>query len=87
MVLRKASKNNLNGTEVVLLGAAASMAATLISHPIDTVRTTLAVQDFGTQMGILESTRTILKDKGLSGVYRGIMPNMVGYINDQLNIL
>ena len=77
MVLRKANKTDLNGTEVMLLGAAVSMASTLISHPIDTVRTALTVQVAGTQIGIFESTRAILKDKGFSGVYRGVIPNMV----------
>lgn len=76
-VLRRTEQVDMSGIKHLALGTMASLAGTFISHPIDSVRTAISMEIGGAQKSVIESTRSILKNKGFLGLYRGIIPNMI----------
>ncbi|KAI5082859.1 hypothetical protein GOP47_0002602, partial [Adiantum capillus-veneris] len=74
---KKNKKGDIAEKDFVLMGSIATMSGTFISHPIDTVRTALTTQVNGARKGFLQSTQAILNSKGLFGLYKGIVPNMM----------
>ncbi|KAH7365512.1 hypothetical protein KP509_18G032100 [Ceratopteris richardii] len=75
--MKNKNDRNVGDKEKMLMGSIATMSGTFVSHPIDTVRTALAVQVNGAQKGILKTTQAILDRKGLWGLYQGVIPNMI----------
>ncbi|CAG0923815.1 unnamed protein product [Notodromas monacha] len=69
--------------ERLFAGVSGGVASTLILHPLDVVKTRFAVDDGKTTSraatkadGVFASLRMIVRGEGVSGLYRGVMPNV-----------
>ncbi|KAK6205127.1 mitochondrial carrier protein [Scheffersomyces amazonensis] len=84
-VIKNCSANQL----VTLSGASAGFLAGVVVCPLDVVKTRLQAQGdlVKTQSnykikytGFIDAFKTILKEEGLTGLYRGLVPITVGYL-------
>ncbi|CAN1171869.1 Adenine nucleotide transporter BT1, chloroplastic/mitochondrial [Linum perenne] len=61
-------------------GVLASLTATLITHPLDTLRTRIAVQAPKDYRGLWRSFVDICRDDGFKSLYAGLLPSILGII-------
>jgi solute carrier family 25 protein 16 len=63
-------------------GGLAGLVAVAATFPLDTIRARLAFQVAGElrYSGILHTGRTIVKESGVAGLYRGLSPTLVGIV-------
>ncbi|CAG2106901.1 unnamed protein product [Medioppia subpectinata] len=69
--------------EHMVAGVAGGVAPTLILHPFDLVKIRLAVNDGQLAVrprydGLVNTVATIVRQEGVTGLYRGVTPNCVG---------
>lgn len=75
--ISRMSENQL----VTLAGAASGFLAGVVVCPLDVVKTRLQAQESGTHYrGFLGTFKTIFREEGLSGLYKGVVPVTVGYL-------
>lgn len=66
---------------VTLAGAASGFLAGVVVCPLDVVKTRLQAQESGSRYrGFLGTFRTIFREEGIRGLYRGVVPVTVGYL-------
>ncbi|RCK66933.1 Mitochondrial nicotinamide adenine dinucleotide transporter 1 [Candida viswanathii] len=79
-ILTRLSSNQL----ITIAGAASGFLAGVVVCPLDVVKTRLQAQ--GTMgkdrkyNGFLNTFKTILREEGARGLYRGLVPTMIGYL-------
>ncbi|CAN1171870.1 Calcium-binding mitochondrial carrier protein SCaMC-1 [Linum perenne] len=61
-------------------GVLASLTATLITHPLDTLRTRIAVLKPGNYEGLWHSFMDICRDDGFKSLYAGLLPSLLGVV-------
>mmetsp|Transcript_32134 Transcript_32134/g.76197 ORF Transcript_32134/g.76197 Transcript_32134/m.76197 type:complete len:378 (-) Transcript_32134:190-1323(-) len=74
------------GTQFFLAGSLAGMTSVLVTYPLDLIRTRMAGRFVGSQTltkGLMGNTwyataATVVKTEGVSGLYRGVNPTLVG---------
>ncbi|CAL8074454.1 unnamed protein product [Orchesella dallaii] len=70
------------GMEHLVAGISGGVASTLILHPLDLVKIRFAVSDGLSSRpqynGLFHAFKSILKDEGVKGLYRGVTPNVWG---------
>jgi solute carrier family 25 protein 16 len=74
---------NVTAAQRLAAGACAGITAVCTTYPLDLVRVRLACQGEGygnKYSGILHCIQTIYKKEGLTGLYRGSVPTLVGII-------
>lgn len=78
-------KNNLFGAgknltfwNKLFCGAMTGMSATVFVYPLDVIRTFLTLNKDKNKHSILRQTRHIISEKGLSGMYSGILTSFFG---------
>ncbi|PLW05220.1 hypothetical protein PCASD_25338 [Puccinia coronata f. sp. avenae] len=78
----------LVGTESAISGAGAGMVSSVVTCPLDVVKTKLQAQGgmfhphptVDTYEGLLGSMRIIWREEGFRGLYRGLGPTIIGYL-------
>ncbi|ORZ18825.1 mitochondrial carrier domain-containing protein [Absidia repens] len=84
----KFNNNNSVGTlstgMELLLGAAAGALTTLITTPVSVVTTRQQTLPAEERQGVLETCQTIVKEEGVSGLWRGIRPSLVLCVNPSI---
>lgn len=70
------SMKNPNKAVILLLGAAAGIVAQTICYPLDTVRRRMQLKD-GAYTSVGNAFRTIIKQEGPRGFYKGMAPNIL----------
>ncbi|KAI8987899.1 mitochondrial carrier domain-containing protein [Mycotypha africana] len=71
----------LSTTLELVLGAAAGALTTLITTPVSVITTRQQTLPPNERQGIVETTKTIIKEEGIQGLWRGIQPSLVLCIN------
>ncbi|KAH0785431.1 Mitochondrial carrier protein [Histomonas meleagridis] len=71
-------KINPNGPKW-LIDQASALASVTMFHPLDVIHT-LMTYDIRKYPSISKTMATILKEDGISGLYRGLVPTILGYI-------
>jgi hypothetical protein len=61
----------------LLCGACAGAVACFTCYPLDLIRTRLIADRSGYYLSFSQTTSVILRDEGLRGFYRGLMPSLV----------
>ncbi|XP_051896248.1 calcium-binding mitochondrial carrier protein SCaMC-3-like [Pristis pectinata] len=61
-------------------GSLAGVTAQTIVYPMEVLKTRLALGNTGQYKGINDCMRTIIKNEGFAGLYRGYLPNLLGII-------
>lgn len=68
----------------MIAGAGGGLVASIATCPLDVVKTKLqaqrTVQGQRGHLGILDTVKTILRDNGIRGLYRGLGPTILGYL-------
>lgn len=79
-ILSRLSNNQL----ITIAGAASGFLAGIVVCPLDVVKTRLQAQGtVGENLkynGFLGTFKTILREEGIRGLYRGLVPTMIGYL-------
>lgn len=79
-ILSRLSNNQL----ITIAGAASGFLAGIVVCPLDVVKTRLQAQGtMGENLkynGFLGTFKTILREEGIRGLYRGLVPTMIGYL-------
>src|SRR6185312_14430675 len=73
-------RQDLHAAERLLAGGLAGMTACLLTYPLDFIRARLTLQS-GSKVeynGIVHGLRTVIKQQGVKGVYKGLWPSLVG---------
>jgi len=73
--------NPIEQTSTLLLltaGAMSGMTSSLVCYPLDLVRSFLTVQTDGRYSGMLNTIAVIYRTHGFLGLYRGLIPTMLG---------
>ncbi|KAF9465712.1 mitochondrial NAD transporter, partial [Collybia nuda] len=69
---------------IIEAGAGGGLVASIATCPLDVVKTKLqaqrAIQGQRGYLGILDTVKTILRDNGFRGLYRGLGPTILGYL-------
>jgi len=81
VVPRKDAPTLESSAYIYLCGGYAGSVATLFTHPLDVVKVRLVVQGMGmpnVYNGVADCFAKILKSDGIFGLYRGIIPSVVG---------
>lgn len=66
---------------VIIAGAASGFLAGVVVCPLDVVKTRLQAQGSRSRyQGFIGAFRTIFNEEGVRGLYRGVVPVMVGYL-------
>lgn len=81
----KQPDGSVHGLVTLLNGALAGTLAQTISYPLDLVRRRLQVQGFSSDIsfgdkhyrGVTDAFKTIYKEEGVIGFYRGLVPNFI----------
>ncbi|KAF8068728.1 mitochondrial NAD transporter [Lyophyllum atratum] len=68
----------------MIAGAGGGLVASIATCPLDVVKTKLqaqrAIQGQRGYQGVIETVKTILRDDGFRGLYRGLGPTILGYL-------
>jgi len=68
----------------VIAGAGGGLVASIATCPLDVIKTKLqaqrAVQGQQAYLGVLGTMKSVLRENGLRGFYRGLGPTMLGYL-------
>lgn len=73
--------NMLESQLVTVAGAASGFLAGVVVCPLDVVKTRLQAQGANSRyLGFIGAFKTILKEEKLRGLYRGVVPVMIGYL-------
>ncbi|KAH9464883.1 hypothetical protein MJO28_001412 [Puccinia striiformis f. sp. tritici] len=79
----------LIGTESIIAGAGAGLVSSVVTCPLDVVKTKLQAQGGGLftshqsvdcYEGLLGSMKIIWREEGFRGLYRGLGPTIIGYL-------
>eukprot|EP00850_Spirogloea_muscicola_P005889 SM000027S09670 [mRNA] locus=s27:672134:679076:- [translate_table: standard] len=62
-----------------LAGSVAGMTSTIVTYPLELIKTRLTVQP-GEYKGLLDAWARIVKEEGFLELYRGLFPSMIGVI-------
>lgn len=71
----------LSSAAIYFCGGTAGSVATMFTHPLDLVKTRLVVQGIGDPLnyaGVQDCFAKILKSDGVAGLYRGLIPSLIG---------
>jgi solute carrier family 25 folate transporter 32 len=77
-------KSAVAGYEHAIAGFGAGATATLLTYPLDLLRTRFQVKDLKhvneslQYKSVLDAVRSIVRQEGLRGLYQGFMPNFIG---------
>ena len=63
-------------SKTFLFGTFGGLCGITLSHPFDTVR--VIYQESNNYRGITDCAKTIYKERGMTGFYRGIVPPLIG---------
>ncbi|KEI38600.1 uncharacterized protein L969DRAFT_50979 [Mixia osmundae IAM 14324] len=69
------------GTAQLTLGAIAGAIAQLFTIPVSVIATRQQLEIFSTHRTLLETASDILKDDGISGLWRGLKPSLILTVN------
>merc|ERR1712065_24924 len=88
LLLKKDMSNNnneaLNAAKDLVAGAVGGIAQVVTGHPLDTIKVRLQTQtplpDGSFKYnGFVDCTKTMLKEEGVSGLYKGVASPLVGF--------
>lgn len=66
--------------EKFVAGAAAGSAAQVLIYPLEIIKTRLALSTTGEFSGIFDVAASIVRSAGFSGLYRGLLPSLLGIV-------
>ncbi|KAI5952317.1 hypothetical protein KGF54_003183 [Candida jiufengensis] len=76
-ILSRCSTNQL----ITMAGAASGFLAGVVVCPLDVIKTKLQAQGSqGKRLNFRQTLETILRDEGIKGLYRGLVPITIGYL-------
>jgi len=77
-------KGNMGTGEALAIGALSGVMAVITTYPLDLVKTRLTVQKEGsgpkTYNGIIDCMAKTAREEGFTGLYKGMLPSIVGAI-------
>ncbi|KAF5840764.1 mitochondrial carrier domain-containing protein, partial [Dunaliella salina] len=74
---KKSNSDTLSASELVFASAVSKMVASTATYPHEVVRSYMHVSGSGPLQGLLEGCRTIFREDGMKGFYRGCGTNLV----------
>ncbi|KAI5965336.1 uncharacterized protein KGF55_001557 [Candida pseudojiufengensis] len=76
-IFSKCSTNQL----ITIAGAASGFLAGVVVCPLDVIKTKLQAQgSHGKKLNFRQTLKSILRDEGIKGLYRGLVPITIGYL-------
>ncbi|KAK4685950.1 hypothetical protein P7C73_g4191, partial [Tremellales sp. Uapishka_1] len=75
---KKTAKQTIDPIKSFLSGGAGGISAVLVGHPFDLTKTRLQTAAPGTYTGAVDVVRKTLARDGVKGMYRGMLPPLVG---------
>jgi len=79
LAISLSGNKDLNTGERLIAGAMSGVTSSIITYPLDLIRSRLTVQnDYVRYSGIADAFRKIVSSEGFFALYRGMMPTLMG---------